>query len=241
MNVWKICTCAVLLSFGVGVAAPAVAADTGTPAGSEAVSLTYRPPLRGAPASRVGGGTRGAGDARLSLEVIAPDHTGLTSVGQPILYWYASEAVAAPLEFTLLAEGAEKPLVERRLPATMDPGVQAIALSSLGATLKPGVEYQWFVSVVTDPTQRSRDVTAGGTIRRTDADAALKASLARADERTAPLVYAESGYFYDAIDGLSRLIARNPNEAGLRTQRAMLLEQVGLTEPARQDRMAAAR
>jgi hypothetical protein len=172
--------------------------------------------------------------------VIAPDHTGLTSAAQPTLYWYASEAVSAPLEFTLLAADAEKPMVERRLPAVTAGGIQPLPLASLGATLKPGTEYQWFISAVSNPTQRSRDVTAGGTIRRADADGELRAKLGAADERSAPLIYAQAGYFYDAIDSLSRLIARNPGDTGLRAQRAALLEQVGLGNVAGADRAGAA-
>mgnify|MGYP001079694448 FL=1 len=239
MNSWTTYATGFVLFLAAGLPGVAVAAD---PGGARVATATpvYTPPLRGAPASRVGGGTRSASAARLSLEVVAPDHTGLTSVGQPTLYWYASEVVAAPLEFTLIAADAEKPLVERRLPAIAGPGIQPIPLASVGATLKPGTEYEWFVSAVSDPNQRSRDVTAGGTIRRAEADAGLRAQLAGADARTAPLVYAQSGYFYDAIDGLSKLIARSPEDAGLREQRAALLDQVGLGQAAAAERGAAA-
>jgi hypothetical protein len=235
MNNWTTYATGFVLFLAAGLPGVAVAAD---PGGARVATPTpvYTPPLRGAPASRVGGGTRSASAARLSLEVIAPDHTGLTSVGQPDLYWYASEVVAAPLEFTLIAVDAEKPVIERRLPPIPSPGIQSIALASLGTTLKSGTEYEWFVSVVSDPNQRSRDVTAGGTIRRTEADAGLRAQLANADPRTAPLAYAQGGYFYDAIDGLSKLIARNPEDAALREQRAALLEQVGLPKVAAAER-----
>jgi hypothetical protein len=220
------------------LAMPAIAANGApAPAVTTAAAMpTYTPPLRGAPASRVGGGTRSAGAAHLTLEAVAPDHTGLTTAAQPTLYVYASQAVTAPLELTLIAADAEKPVVERRLPPVAGGGIRAIPLASVGATLKPGVEYQWFVSAVSDPTQRSRDVTAGGTIRRADADAGLRAQLAGTDERQAALVYAQAGYFYDAVDGLSRLIAAHPGDTGLRAQRAALLDQVGLADVAAAER-----
>jgi hypothetical protein len=240
MNLWTASVTGLVLSLVVGLPGLAAAADTASSRVATAAPV-YTPPLRGAPASRVGGGTRSAGAARLSIEVIAPDHTGLTTTGQPTLYWYASETVSVPLEFTLIAADGERPVVERRLPAVKAAGIQAVSLASLGATLKPGTEYEWFVSAVSDPDQRSRDVTAGGTIRRTEGDAALRAKLGGADPRSAPLVYAEAGYFYDAVDGLSQLIARNPTDAGLRDQRAALLEQVGLAKVAAADREAPAR
>ena len=116
MNAWKTCSSGLVLSFVFGLPASALAAETSA-AGTDAAPLAYKPPLRGAPASRIGGGTRSAGEARLVVDVIAPDHTGLTSVGQPTLYWFASEAVTAPLEFTLLPVNADNPVVERSLPA----------------------------------------------------------------------------------------------------------------------------
>jgi hypothetical protein len=234
-----ICAAAALLVLAAGLPATAVASD---PEGATKVAMpAYTPPLRGAPASRVGGGTRSAGAAHLVLEVVAPDHTGLTGTAQPTLYWYASETVSAPLEFTLIATDAEKPLVERTLPPVRGAGIHAIPLDTLGATLKPGTEYQWFVSVVSDPAQRSRDVTAGGTIRLRAADGALRSQVAKVDPLQAPLLYAQAGYFYDAVDGLSRLIAKNPDDAGLRAQRAALLEQVGLGQVAALDRAGAGR
>ena len=240
MNTWTTCTTCLVLSLVVGMPGPAAAADAGT-ARVAAAAPVYTPPLRGAPASRVGGGTRSAGAARLSIEVIAPDHTGLTSAGQPTLYWYASETVSTPLEFTLIAVDAEKPVIERRLPPIPSPGVQSVALASFGATLKPGTEYEWFVSAVSEPDQRSRDVTAGGSIRRTDADSALRAQLAQADARSVPVLYAQAGYFYDAVESLSKLIDRNPGDAALRGQRAALLEQVGLPKIAEAERAATGR
>lgn len=240
MNTYTTCF---LLSLAIAISLPASASATNAGSvGASAALPIYTPPLRGAPANRIGGGTRGVGAPRLALEVIAPDdHTGLTSAAQPRLYWYASEPVSAPIDFTLLAGDAEQPVVEQRLPAVTEPGIQPVALSSLGATLKPGIEYRWFVSVVIDATQRSRHVTAGGNIRLEDANKQLRARLRKADERTAPLIFAQAGYFYDAIDGLSQLIARNPKDAGLRDQRAALLEQVGLEKVAAADRAGAAR
>ena len=53
-----------------------------------------------------------------------------------------------------------------------------------------------------------------------------------------PGIYAEAGLWYDAIGALSRLIERNPGDAGLRAMRAGLLEQIGLPAAAAYDRAA---
>lgn len=56
----------------------------------------YEPPLRGAPASRVGGASRSLNSIGVALNVLAPDHTGLTVREQPTFYWHLSDLTAAP-------------------------------------------------------------------------------------------------------------------------------------------------
>src|SRR4029453_11147001 len=63
---------------------------------------TYKPPQRGAPTRRVGGGPRRPGDQLPTIAVLAPDHPGLTIHEQPSLYWFLSEATTYPVEVTLI-------------------------------------------------------------------------------------------------------------------------------------------
>jgi hypothetical protein len=222
-------TCLSLLLF-----APYATAAESTAANTAAGSFVYQPPLRGAPATRVGGGSRGTG-TDFVLNVLAPDHTGLTTEAQPKLYWYASGPSIAKIEVTVIAEVADRPLLSKHLKIDSG-GVQSFDLAKLGITLKPDTDYEWFVSVVTDPEQRSKDLTSGGTIRRVAPDPAVQTRAAAAGEREAPRIYAQAGLWYDAIDALSRLIERNPKDAELHAERAALLEQVGLPDAAAYDR-----
>jgi len=208
--------------------------------GSSAVKsgsvLAYRPPMRGAPASRVGGGSRGVGDAALELSVLAPDHTGLTTHSQPTLYWYISKPANARLDVTVIDDKEIDPLLEHVVGIPKDAGIQHLDLATIGTTLEPGVEYRWFVAVIPDEKQRSSDLVASGTIQYTKPDAALVDSLASADTPTSANIYAGQGVWYDAVDAISRAIQQNPGDAGLRGQRAALLEQVGLETAAEHDR-----
>ena len=191
-------------------------------------AFTYKPPMRGAPAARIGGGTRGIGEMTLELVVLAPDHTGLTTREQPTLYWYVSEAVPSKLEVTLINDEDIDPELEEVIATPGSAGIQRIDLAKTGAKLKPGLEYRWFVSAVADPGQRSNDVVASGTIQRITPEGDLKQKIASADERSLVRVYAEEGIWYDTIDTLSRLIDKSPDDAELLQQRAALLPQVGL-------------
>lgn len=190
--------------------------------------FSYRPPMRGAPAARIGGGTRGIGDKTLELVVLAPDHTGLTTKEQPTLYWYTSEPVQAQLEVTLINDESIDPQLEQSLTTPGKAGIHSFDLASTDTRLKPGLEYRWFVSAIADKGQRSNDIVASGTIQRIEADEALSSRIATADKGTLANIYAEAGVWYDTIDAISQLINESPNNAALLEQRAALLEQVGL-------------
>jgi Domain of Unknown Function (DUF928) len=201
----------------------------------------YRPPLRGTPGARVGGGSRGPGSDQPQLAVLAPDHTGLTVHEQPSLYWYLSAATPVPIILTITDEQTTRPLVEAPLGPPRSRGVQRVRLADYGVRLAPGMPYQWFVALVPDPERRAKDIIAGGTIERIALPATLQAQLAQAGPASAPFLYAAAGLWYDAVDAISELIEATPQAVGLQNQRAALLEQVGLPDIAaseRRDRVA---
>jgi hypothetical protein len=201
-------------------------------------AVAYKPPLRGAPLTRVGGGTRSFGSA-LAVNVLAPSDTGYTLQEKPTIYWFASQPIDKPVELTITSteslQDAAKPLLEITLQPPIAKGIHAFRLADHGVALKPGVEYQWFVAVVHNAAQRSNDVLAGGTIKRVT-DNPVQAQLKQASPAQLPALYAEAGIWYDAIDQLSRQISANQSDRQLRARRAALLEQVGLRDAAAFDR-----
>lgn len=81
---------------------------------------------------------------------------------------------------------------------------------------------------MTDPEQRSKDVLTGGGIQRVEPPAELAAKAARATDKERVFLYAEAGYWYDAIHALQKLTEQQPNDADAAGMRAGLLQQVGL-------------
>ncbi len=220
-------------------AAPLDAADDETGQGAKK-RIAFEVPLRGAPKMRVGGGVRGVDSMNLTLRVLAPEESGFTTSSRPTLYWYVSDVVSDPVEIaitdTTSLEAASRPILEITLASPIEQGVHALSLADHGAALKSGVEYQWFVAIVTDPEQRSKDVIAGGSIVYSDGNPALQKELAGRDDTIPAVVYAQFGLWYDAVHDLSQRIVRNPGDAQTRELRADLLEQVGLGEVAAYDR-----
>jgi hypothetical protein len=240
---------AALMVYSSGTAgAQATGTGTGTEAGSPGAGAdqkkvttadstpVYKPPLRGSPGGRVGGGTRGASlEAAVSLSVLVPDHVGVTLQSQPHLYWFISKKTTQPIEFTITEKDAVKPLLEARLKPLEKAGIQCIRLADQGVQLRPNVPYKWFVAVVTDPARRSRDILSGGMIELLPASADLSAKLGQTPKAKQPFVLAEEGIWYDALAGLSDRVDAAPKDLSLRKQRAALLDQVGLNEAAEFD------
>lgn len=210
---------------------PSGQSEPAPPRSAPAVATpVYKPPLRGAPGGRVGGGTRGTGRETFVLAVLAPQHTGQTTQEQPSLYWFISSPTSSAVELTIIDAQGTQPLVETRITPPIQPGVHRIRLAEYGVRLTPGVAYRWFVAVVSDSGRRSKDVLAGGAIERVEAPRELSVKLASVPRDHLPFLYAEAGLWYDAVTALSELIEAEPQNAALRKQRAALLVQVGLPE-----------
>ncbi len=213
-------------------------ASTKKSTGGALAGFTYQPPMRGSASSgRIGGGTRGTKDGpSVTLEVLAPDHAGLTVSAQPTLYWFVSQRIETDAELTIVDDTSIDPLLELKLAPPIEPGIHALSLTEHGVQLKPNVPYQWFVAVVVDPSQRSYDIIAGGEIERVAQPSDLAIQLQSVGAKETPQAYAEAGIWYDALDGISTQIGNRPNDAGLRQQRAALLDQVGLPGAAEYER-----
>ena len=233
MNYQHLVKPALFVMAAVLLAATAIgvsAAGTDMQAGKTVMKSTfaYQPPQRGAPQARVGGGTRGTGGDMPELQVLAPDHVGLTTRAQPTLYWYAHSPVVAHIEFALIDDEAIDPLLEVETGEVKVSGVQHLNLADHNIRLEPGVPYQWSVALVMDADSRSTDVMASGVIELVEPDRAVRSRIAGSRGTDLVAAYANEGIWYDALDTISSMIEAAPGDQELVVIRATLLDQVGL-------------
>jgi hypothetical protein len=224
------------LAWAVEVPAPVVQTAAGTaapqtapaPAGQQSSELpVYEPPRRGAPASRISGATRGADSGQVEVLVLAPEATGLTLEATPTLYWYLSHPAGKAIEVTVIRDDVPAPLLDVTAQVPTAGGIQSFSLAAHRASLLPGIEYQWSVALILDPSDRSKDAVASGRIRRVEASPELRARLAAARPHERPRILAAASIWYDAIAELSA--AHDPRASD---GRAALLRQVGLADAA---------
>lgn len=238
-----------LLSAGVAVFERGWLTGAYLMAQSKPVSAPKKPPVYvpppdiGAPLGRIGGGTRSLRPqdpgAALHVSVLAPDHVGLTTQAQPSLYWYVSGPAPDPMTLTVRAEHATAPLLQVQIRAPLRPGIYRATLADYGVHLEPTALYRWFVAVPSR-NDRSSELISSGVIKHVERPEALRTRLARAHKTRLPYIYAEAGYWYDAVEAVSQLIETTPDAASMRRLRAALSEQVGLQEAAAYDGTAGA-
>jgi len=229
-------TTALLLA--LALAAPAALAQPAAKKDDAANDApAYVPPQRGAPQRRVGGSSRGMEGTLPRVILLVPDHVGLTTSENPPLYWYLSKPTTVRVEVTLIDDKGETPLIEYAVTNAKGPAVHRIDLAAHKVALKPNVNYQWSISVVPNPNERSNDVMSGGALRRVAMPEGIASRRAQlTDKAQLARAYAAEGIWYDSIALYSELIDQNPGDRKLRAARASLLEQVGLREVAAYDR-----
>lgn len=220
------------LASGLALAAALLLVAGGPAIAQEATTKTvvYVPPDLGAPPTRTLAATRGLGAAP-TVQVLAPEQTGLTQAAQPTLFWYLGGPAAATIELTLIDDQAVEPLLELDLGAVETPGIHAIDLAAYGVRLEPGRLYQWSIAQVVDPNQRSADIVTTATLQRRAPGGELADALATADPTGRLAALARHGYWYDLQAELEAQIDGRPEDAAeLRALRSGLLAQVGLDQ-----------
>ncbi|MFZ2446247.1 MAG: DUF928 domain-containing protein [Syntrophobacteraceae bacterium] len=210
------------------------AAGMGAPGAVQAgpSALVYKPPMRGAPAGggRIAAAVRGAEGDALVLIALAPDHVGVTSQSQPVLYWYISKPTSSRIEFSLNDELKSQTLFKTELAAPKKGGILEIKLADYNVELSAGVVYQWFVSVEADPGQPAKDVYNGGSIVYQEPSPDLKKRVASAGSAGAAGIYAGEGLWYDALTATWKA-GKSGEEKLARPLRISLLKQVGFGVP----------
>lgn len=193
----------------------------------------YKPPCRGAPEVRVGGGTRGMRQSAPSIHALAPKHTGLTYRAQPDLFWHASHTTPTHYEFILISEDDIEPLINARLEGVYSAGTHRISLPDYGLSLESGKTYEWTVLQAPHEEQDYAALSASARIRRVKPNnETVAAELKDAGTEILISAYADAGLWYDSLEAAIELIESNPDNTRSQQILISLLRQVGLNDAA---------
>jgi hypothetical protein len=174
----------------------------------------------------VGGGSRSVQRGVPRPLALVPAHVALTSAESPSLFWWIKTVPPAgtSVVLTVMNDDAIEPLAELELPLPRQAGIQRVRLGDHGVSLAPGVEYEWSISLGTDPASHSDDQIANGYVTR------IAEPVELAGQRHDAAALAKAGLWYDALSAISDEIEVRPADPRPRRARDALLEQADLTQ-----------
>lgn len=188
-------------------------------------NVIYKAPLFDTPQPEADQKTRSVNNEAGLLQVLAPDHPGLTLQAQPTLYWYTSTPVA--LRFTISAIEQKKTASLLQIDIKKASGIQKLDLAKHDITLQPELNYQWSVAQVMKDHKQSAAI-ASGIIQRIEPGEGLSSRIKKNQGIKLVNVYAIEGIWYDALETISKMIDNSPEDKSLTAIRKSLLEQADL-------------
>ena len=207
--------------------------------GSRLFNAPPPPPDIGKPQTTTGGGSRGCefeheekpptSSQQQKLTALVPSNGwGLTISDRPTFWFYVAYSRQLPGKFVLQDE-AQRTIYQTPLTVTGTPGVVSVSLPSTAAPLEIGKRYHWSFNIYC-PSEEV-PVYVEGLIQRVEPNPTLSSQLENANQQQRVALYADKGFWYDALTASAELHRTNPNDANW----TALLKDVGLdaiaTEP----------
>lgn len=182
-------------------------------------------------------------DENFKLNLLVPESTGYTHQAQPTLYWAVSKPVTGKFEF-FIEEIPKKeddyiePVIESQFKLSASAGIHALSLVQYNVELQKDTDYKWSLRLLCDlkGKKSAEDPNATGTLKRVTLSLELSTHVNNTEPHQLPYLYAKNGFWFDALDTLSKQIQAHPDDKTWRDVRAHLLEQVKLPEVAALDR-----
>ncbi|MEN9216949.1 MAG: DUF928 domain-containing protein [Gloeomargarita sp. HHBFW_bins_162] len=195
----------------------------------------FVPPAGGLPANREGGAARGAvcpfSNQRLTA-LLPSSNLGLTASARPSLFFYMPPTEGRSVEFLLLdSRGAELYQSTTRINQS---GIVRMDLPSNAPELVVGQSYQWYLSVICDPKDRTADLYVQGWVQRVAMPDSLQQQLQKAPASEHPYIYASAGLWHETLASLMELRQAQPGNANLQADWMSLLSMEGLDKIAQE-------
>ncbi|MEM8719876.1 MAG: DUF928 domain-containing protein [Cyanobacteria bacterium P01_G01_bin.39] len=192
----------------------------------------------GLPTHRRDGGSRDnrnnciANPEDQNLMALIPDNTiGINSAINPRLFFYVPKINnQKPLEFVLRNEQDE--LMYEAFFTTKGDGIMSVEIPAdiSSSLLETEQNYHWYLSMICDHQQRSRDIVVEGWLRQESIDLATQKQIDVASSIEQAEVYHSQGFWYDALSVLAEDEDAIVEQPMIRQKWSQMLESVGLGE-----------
>ena len=191
----------------------------------------------GLPTHRRDGGSRGNNDSCVSessrslVALIPEKKVGINASASPKLFFYVPKVKQQKtLEFVLRNERDE--LMYEAFLTTEGEGIVGVDIpAEVRANLiKKDTNYHWYLSMICNSHQRSRDIVVEGWMRQSTVDTATKQKLANVDSVARAQLYHDRGFWFDALSVLAENYQSEVDKPVIKQKWSELLKSVGLEE-----------
>lgn len=224
-------------------AQPAKPANNSGTSGRQIIFKRPKAPDRGVPGRTDQAASRGSTcpqiDTALTALVPISETTsgeqviwGLTSAEYPTFWFYVPYPLTRerPGEFNLMEQDKPDYLKASIRVTGTTPGVVSIRLPSTEAPLEIGKLYTYEFVVFCDPEVTEDKKFVRASVERKAPSDSLASQLSTATPRERVVLYAQEGFWDDALTALGELRQANPSDAALAADWDALLEAGGLDE-----------
>ena len=192
----------------------------------------------GLPTHRRDGGSRGFRDSCVAdaenqnLMAIIPEKTvGISASTSPELFFYIPKLEnKSTLEFVLRNESDD--LIYEAFLTTEGDGIVSVEIPAdvSSQMLEADQNYHWYLSMICDRLQRSRDIVVEGWMRQETMDVATEEQLTTASSIEKAEVYQEQGLWFDALSALTEQTDSIAEKTIMRQKWSEMLASVGLAD-----------
>ena len=170
-------------------------------------------------------------DGRNLIALIPEKTVGINASAAPKLFFYVPKIKKQKtLEFVLRNEQDE--LIYETFLTTEGKGIMSVEVPAdvRSNSLEAAQNYHWYLSMICNSQQRSRDVVVEGWMRQEAIDFATQQELNAANSIEQAELYYEQGFWYDALSILVENQDSSVQQPIIRAKWLELLSSVGLAE-----------
>ena len=191
----------------------------------------------GMPTHRRDGGSRGSMDCVANINnqnlmaLIPQKNVGLSASTSPKLFFYVPEIEnQKTLEFVLRNESDD--LIYEAFVSTEGNGIMSVEIPAEvnSNMLETDQNYHWYLSMICDYEQRSRDIVVEGWLRQETIDVATQKQLSMASPIEKAEVYRDRGFWFDALSALAESPDALAQQSLVQQKWSEMLSSVGLGE-----------
>jgi Domain of Unknown Function (DUF928) len=151
----------------------------------------------------------------------------VSAIDRPTFWFFVPDALSPDTPISFVLEDSEgNPLYEHQFNVTSPGGVVSVTLPN--PPLEMGKLYHWAFRISDDASSEPEFVE--GWVERREPDADLSDRLARSSDREKVALYAEKGFWHDALTQLALLRQANPEDEALNADWTSLLASIGLED-----------